>query len=185
MKEPKLLLTGLRLGVVLLLALALAAGCSGDKDGSGTPGTGDSAGGPDSTDIREIAAMFREAAVRWHHGDKAVLYDLEFEYVRNKYTFDEYLEFKQIKYLEADSLEMLVLKDIEFFDYDSAIAVAEAVFVGPSGDTSYYPDRYRLYYQNDRWIHPTFGTIDYQLEYEDLRRVADSAAAAEAELEDF
>jgi hypothetical protein len=124
-----------------------------------------------------------EAAARWSYGDKAVLYDLEFEYLQKENTFDEYLAFQQVAYLEADTLASMTVDSIDFFEGDSAYVAATAMFVGPSGDTSYMPDKYRLYFHRGRWIHPTVSTIDMQLEFEERRRVADSAAEAEAELE--
>jgi hypothetical protein len=164
--------------------VAVAFGCSGETDQ--VDDTADMATSVvDSSDFELIQAMFTEVAVRWHHGDKAVLYDLEFEYLQDKYTFDEYLEFRQIQYLEADTLEALMVKDVEFFGRDSATVTAEAVFIGPTGDTSYYTDKYRVHFHRGRWIRATAGSIDLQIEYEELRRVADSAAEAEAELEDL
>jgi len=166
---------------VIAFALLVVMGCGGDSPESETASV------PDSTDIKLIQEMFTEAATRWHYGDKAVLYDLEFEYVQVKHTLDEYLEFDQIKYLEADTLEAFEVKNVTFFDRDSAHVIAEAVFVGPTGDTSHFVDKsvYRVYFHRGRWIHPSAGVIEKQLEYEEIRQVADSAAAAEAELEDF
>ena len=136
-----------------------------------------------STDEELVQAMFDEAATRWSYGDKGVLYDLEFEYLQKENTFDEYLTFRQVAYLEADTLAFIKVDSIEFYDRDSAHAAATAVFVGPAGDTTFMPDQYRLYFHRGRWIHPTVSTIDMQLEFDERRRVADSAVAAEAELE--
>ncbi len=167
--------------LVMVAALMAAIGCGGESQKVETASVSD------STDIKLIQEMFMEAANRWHYGDKAVLYDLEFEYVQDKYTYDEYLDFGQIKYLEADSLVAIVVKDVTLFDRDSAHVMADAVFVGPSGDTSHFLDEnpYHLYFHRGRWIHPSVGSIDLQLEYEEVQRVADSAAAAEAMLEDL
>ena len=169
---------------LLIVLVAIALGCSGDTDQADDT-VGESTSVQDSSDVELIQAMFTEVAVRWHHGDKAGLYDLEFEYLQDKYTYDEYLDFRQIQYLEADTLEALTVKDVEFFRRDSATVTAEAVFIGPTGDTSYMTDQYRVYLHRGRWIRPTTGSIDLQMEYEELRRVADSAAEAEAELEDL
>ncbi|UCC44479.1 MAG: hypothetical protein JSU65_00690 [Candidatus Zixiibacteriota bacterium] len=127
--------------------------------------------------------MFTEASTRWHYGDKAALYDIEFEYLQEKNTFDEYLEFGQIQHLEADTLVQMVVRSVEFFGQDSAMAVVDAIFVGPTGDTTVFPDRYKVYYHRGRWIFPSVSVIEQQLQWEELRRVADSAAAAEEELE--
>lgn len=173
-------------GITTLIAIVLFCGCAGSEDTESPADTAAKyATETDSTDIKLIQEMFTEAAVRWHYGDKAVLYDLEFEYLQDKYTFDEYLDFRQIQYLEADTLEALTVKDVQFYGRDSALASAEAMFIGPTGDTSRFTDLYPIYFHRGRWIRPTAGAIDLQVEFEERRRVADSAAAAEAELEDF
>lgn len=187
------------IGLATMIVMLMSPACS--KNDKRTEGKNAQANAADSTDEQRIQAMFHEAAVRWHHGDKAVLYDLEFEYLQQKSTYDDYLNFGQISYLEADTLIDLIVKSIQFFPPessltdssagsgaskthpDSAYAVVDAIFVGPTGDTSVFPDKYRVYYHRGRWIHPTMSVISKQLEYEDLRRVADSAAAAEAEME--
>ena len=173
-------------GIITLTAIVLFGGCAGSDDRESPADTvAESATETDSTDIRLIQEMFTEAAVRWHYGDKAVLYDLEFEYLQDKYTFDEYLDFRQIQYLEADTLEALTVKNVEFHNRDSATASVEAMFIGPTGDTSRFTDLYPVYFHRGRWIRPSAGAINLQVEFEERRRVADSAVAAEAELEDF
>ena len=172
------------LTVLVAAMVAIALGCTGETD-QVNDAVSESTSIRDSSDVELIQAMFTKVAVRWHHGDKAALYDLEFEYLQDKYTYDEYLDFRQIQYLEADTLEALVVKDVEFFGRDSATVAAEAVFIGPTGDTSYFTDQYLVHFHRGRWIRPSASTIDLQMEYEELRRVADSAAEAEAELEDL
>jgi hypothetical protein len=175
----------LSLGLLALLSGLVLFGCSGNGGKSESDADVSSASDSvaDSADIKEIQAMFDEAATRWHYGDKAVLYDLEFEYLQKEYTFDEYLDFRQVRWLEADTLASITVDSVEFFGRDSAYATATAMFVGPGGDTTYMPDTYPVYYHRGRWIHPTVSVIDKQLEFDERKRVADSAAAAEADLE--
>ncbi|RME19022.1 MAG: hypothetical protein D6800_14845, partial [Candidatus Zixiibacteriota bacterium] len=92
------------------------------------------------TDSQLIQEALQEAVERWHYGDKAALYDMEFEYFRELYTYDDYLEDKQIQRLQADSLESLVVYSVKLFDHDSAHVRAKDVLVGPSGKKTYFDE---------------------------------------------
>ncbi|MBU0984189.1 MAG: hypothetical protein KKA42_09990 [candidate division Zixibacteria bacterium] len=165
--------------VLLLLALAGLFAACGEK-------TADKTAPAASTDEQRIQDVLDEVVARWHNKDKAVLYDLEFPYLRDQFTFDEYLRFPQIEWMNADSVRSIKALDFVFYDRDSADALVEVVLVDPAGgDTSIVNDRYRFYYHRDRWIRPTVSTSLLQYEYDRDWRAADSAAAAEAELEDL
>ncbi|RKX25486.1 MAG: hypothetical protein DRP45_05795 [Candidatus Zixiibacteriota bacterium] len=136
-------------------------------------------------DIDEIQEMLTEAITRWRHGDVSVLYDLEFEYFRYETSFDEYVELNQVKYANADTVISITVKDVVFFEQDSADAAVQIMFIGPSWDTTYQHDSYRVYYENDRWIRPYVSHPTLAARFKENRLRADSAAAAEAEGEDW
>ncbi|MCX6835651.1 MAG: hypothetical protein NTW07_11075 [candidate division Zixibacteria bacterium] len=71
-------------GKLIMSALGLSAavgliGCSSEKGQSG----GKSVSPAD--DRREIEATLDETATRWRYGDKAILYEQEFEYEQVEY----------------------------------------------------------------------------------------------------
>jgi len=134
-------------------------------------------------DWQAITELIHEAVIRWSYGDKGALYDLEYEYVRDQYTFDEYLQVPQIRYVNADTVLDINVLNIRMFNRDSAIARIEVLFQGPSGKISKDYDNYPLYFHNGRWLRPTVGIPSIQNDYDKLIRQADSAAAAEAEEE--
>ena len=138
------------------------------------------------TDSQLIQFALNETATRWHYGDKAVLYDMEFDFYKKQYSYDDYLAHRFIKELEADSLESLIVLAVHPFGEDSILVDAEAVFVGPAGVKTRFSEgvSYQFYFHNGRWIHPTISSYKGQLEFEQIRRSADSAADAEAEFED-
>ena len=162
---------------VLLLILVFALlGCSQKADQVESVDAGREAA------IQAIQATLTEVASRWHFGDMGVLYDFEFEYFQAEFTFDEYLEIpkiKRVRRMGADTLEAINVSDVRFFGRDSADVDVEAVFIGPTGLTSYDYDTYRMHFHRGRWIHATVSTREDQLRYEDDRRIADSAAEAE------
>jgi len=174
MTRDKLLLFVL----ILSLLLGLAA-CSSDSDK------------PDATlsiqeqDRLEIKTSLAETAGRWRYGDKVVLYEQEFEYLQIEHTYDSYLEIDRIKRMESDTVVAFDVKDIKFFDRDSASVSLDVVFVGPAGDTTRMPQEWVMYYHRGRWIRPTLSSIKYQAIYEERRRQADSAAAAEEDGDDW
>ncbi len=174
------MITKLRFTIAVLVQLALIlAGCSSDSKKE----TGDKASQID--DAAQIQEALTEVITRWHYGDKSALYDNEFEYLQLEYSFDDYLELKHIRPMEADTVRAVRVHDIQFFGRDSADADVEIVFVGPSGDTSCISDVYRLYHFRDRWIRPTLSTAELQQEFDDIRREADSAAEAESDNEEW
>ena len=160
-----------------ILTLGMLAGlytaCSRQKEASTDTGQ--------KTDSQLIQEALQTAVERWRYGDKAALYDMEFEYYQELYTYDDYLQEKDIMRLEADSLESLVVYRVQLWDRDSAHVRAEAVFVGPSGKKTRFDEGipYRMYFHRGRWIHPTLSTIDEQLAYEEALRQAEGSDGEE------
>ncbi|MEW6050797.1 MAG: hypothetical protein AB1644_07015 [Candidatus Zixiibacteriota bacterium] len=171
------MITGSRLPIFVLAAILISLiGCSDKGDNSSGGTSTPTASGDDRTLIQEALT---EAITRWHYGDKAVLYDNEFEYLQAKYNFDDYLTFRQIEYAEADTVEAITAQDYTFYNRDSCLVKVEVTFKGPSGKISKDYDKYMLYFHRGRWIRPSVGTIEIQREYDQIRRQADSAAEAE------
>ena len=164
----------------LLITMAAAmlwsfAGCGGTDDSSSVQKT-------DATyekDRQEIKNRLEETAKRWRYGDKAVLYEQEFEYYQIDYTYDDYLEVERVKRMESDTVDNFVVRNIDFFDHDSAHVDVNVVFVGVLEDTTILPQTWTMYYHQGRWIRPSMSTYAAQQVFEEVRRKADSAAEAE------
>jgi hypothetical protein len=153
------------------------AGCGGGDDNQSS-----SEAQQDSTfarDWKEIKDRLEETAKRWRYGDKAALYEMEFEYYQVEFTYDDYLEVERVKRMESDTVDNFVVKDIKFYDRDSATVTVEVVFVGVLGDTTRYPQDWQMYYHKGRWIRPSMSNHSAQVVFEEVRRKADSAAEAE------
>lgn len=161
----------------MIAVAALWAGCSSD-DETATRRTDANR----DADEQQIRAILHKTARRWHYADVAVLYEQEFEYLLNDMTYDEYIDHQKIKNLEADTVEDFVVKDIEFFEGDSAHVAVDVVFVGPTGDTTRLPQSWTMFLHRGRWIRPSLSGPQGQANWENLRREADSAAAAEENL---
>jgi len=149
--------------------------CSGDE-----PDQSEAAVKTDSVLIQEA---LQNSVERWRYGDKAALYDMEFEYYQEQVTYDDYLEDQAISRLQADSLEAMEVYSVKLFARDSAYVRARVIFVGPSGKKSQYNEGipYRMYFHRGRWIFPTLSTSSGQREWEQIKVTADSAARMEAE----
>ncbi|MBI5267070.1 MAG: hypothetical protein HY851_07545 [candidate division Zixibacteria bacterium] len=111
------------------------------------------------------------------------MYDMEWEYLQDKYTFDEYIEFANIKPLNADTMESMVVTKTNIAPNESAFVYVDVVFRGPTGVRSVAKDTHLFYYHRNRWVRPIAGARYLQLEYEHIQQSADSAAEAEAKLE--
>jgi hypothetical protein len=165
---------GKRFTNCLMLVLATwLFGCSSDTRQSDTKSAS-----PED-DRREIAATLEETAIRWRYGDKVILYEQEFEYVQVEYTYDEYLQIGEIKDMESDTVLTFVMKDVRFFGRDSALVQVDVVFRGPAGVESILPQEWTMFYHRGHWIRPTLSDPVSQLQFEERRRKADSAARTE------
>jgi hypothetical protein len=157
------------LGSILLLW-----GCSSDKSGN----VGKRRGSIED-DRREIESTLAEIATRWSCGDKVALLEQEFEYAQIEYTYDQYLDIPKVRKMESDTVYTFAVKDVKFFEGDSALVDVDVVFVGPTQDTTRLPQKWVMYYDHGHWIRPTISFRARQVEFEERRRKADSAAAAE------
>ena len=161
------------LGAMILSMGLLTGGCSSDSDSTAKkPAT--------EAEMRaEIQSTLTEIITRWRYGDKSSQYENEFPYLRARMSYSEYINAPNIKGVRADSIMALRLKDIQFFDNDSAMADVEAMMVSSTYDTTYFTFASPFYYYEGRWIRPTLTGRAAQEEFNELRRKADSAAKAE------
>ena len=150
--------SGFRIFFVLLVA-GILFGCSGQDDSRAakteTAAVDDvTQGDPDKEEIKE---MLVETIERLRYGDKGGLYDNEFDFVKEKFTFDEYLKHKYIKTATGDSVASFEVLSIKLLEGDSARVRDRVLFVGVKGDTNVLHNEYSVYYENGRWIKPTIG----------------------------
>ncbi len=173
------------LALLMPLIIGLIIACSqdeADKAGeSGAAGISDTSGAVvaqlDQQTIDSIAIdkSLKTALKRWKYRDKAALYDMEFPYLRDEYTFDEYLEQPAIMNASADSLIDQQIKSIQFFKSgDSAYVFEKLWFEGPSGRTWEHGNYERMYKRDGRWIRPTISNFDAQREADVLNKWTDS-----------
>lgn len=156
------------------------SGCSGEQ---GTRERQASAVTDTVAEMQAIEESLNAVLDRLRLGDKAGLYENEFSYLTDEANFDDYLKRGEISWAHADTIEHLYIRSIRFFrEHDSARAEVEVRFKGLSGKESSIFQNIPIYYFNGRWIKPTISTRFHQDEYDELIRIADSAAAAEDEL---
>ncbi|MFZ1684634.1 MAG: hypothetical protein WAU88_10965 [Candidatus Zixiibacteriota bacterium] len=158
--------------VILLTVLITVAGCGKSDSNQPAPATS-------SSDREQMQATLTEIISRWHMGDKGGLFDNEFDYVRERYTYDDYLRFRELR-LDADTVDALNITDVKMFGRDSADVSVEVVFKGPTGKISKRQDHYMMFRWKDKWIRPTVSTYQIQTEWDSRKNQADSAAEAEA-----
>ncbi len=172
MNRTKIILQLLTLGLIVLLI-----GCSASQDEQTSQADTDRAA---MTEEEQVAYDLNEALVRLTYGDKTGLYNLEFPYLREETDFDSYLKLRSIEFAQMDSLDHMEVNNFQYFENDSAAVDVAYVFNSLSGKQTKLPDRLMIYRYNDRWVKPTASSLKKQLEFDDLVRQADSAAAAES-----
>jgi len=170
-----------RLSNLLLFVLYLITwGCSSksDKNGDTISDTNSAAA---MTEDDKLEAILNEAMKRLRYKDKSYIYEMEFSYYREENTFDKYLQETKIKTAQADSLEFVDVIKVEYFGQDSAKAIAEIHFKGPTGQETTLPDQeVTFYWDQDRWIKPTLSKIESQRKYDEIKEKAKSAAKSES-----
>lgn len=175
---------------ILLLMVVIAGvgffcscGKKSDSSNAGQDATVASNAKGELSEEEVIEEMFNEVLTRLRYGDKSGLYENEFEYAQDETSFEEYLGMGQIRFAQADTITFVEVRHVNFFDHDSAIVDVTVHFEGPTGKKSYFRDKVVVYYHRGRWIKPTVSVIDLQVNYDNMIRVADSVAKAEAEKE--
>ena len=175
--------------ILLLLLISTGIGffgSCGKKNDSGNAGQDTTVASNAKGELSEeknIEEMINEVLTRLRYGDKSGLYENEFEYAQDETSFEEYLGMGQIRFAQADTITLVEVRHVNFFDHDSAIVDVTVHFEGPTDKKSFFRDKVVVYYHKGRWIKPTVSVIDLQVNYDNMIRVADSVAAAEAEEE--
>jgi len=129
--------------------------------------------GARAEDWAALIAMVDEVITRLSYRDKSGLYENEFSYLRAQETFDDYIKRGEVTWANTDSLAYVEIRNIAFFERDSALI--DAVFHMTSSDPTKEasPMPLMVYYHEGRWIRPYVSTIDHQREYDELIRQAD------------
>lgn len=170
------LLAGNRLLVVMVIAVAVLIVC-GEKKEDETARADNS----EWTDSMLIEDALRSTLFRWKYQDKIALYDMEFEYIQDSFSIENYLLERRIQMASVDSLVDFRVTGIQFFGRDSALVDDEIYWQSATGETVLMASKDMVYFHQGRWIRPTLGTSAGQKAYEEMIRRADSAAAAEEE----
>jgi hypothetical protein len=169
--------------VVAGVGLFWSCGKKSDSGDAGQDTTVVSKAEGEHSEEQAIEDMMNEVLTRLRYGDKSGLYENEFEYAQDETSFEEYLGMGQIRFAQADTITFVEVRHVNFFDHDSAIVDVTVHFEGPTGKKSYFRDKVVVYYHRGRWIKPTVSVIDLQVNYDNMIRVADSVAEAEAKEE--
>ncbi len=173
--NPKFLIEPFLLGLILLnLACSSKTESDSDADTSTTAET------TVHTEEDKIEATMNEAMDRLRFKDKSFLYDNEFAYYREKYTFDYYLTEVRIQSATADTLEHIEVLSVTYFGEDSLTADINVHFKGPTGaETVLKEIGVPLYWHEGKWIKPTVSNVIAQREYDAIIEKAKSASESE------
>ena len=103
--------------------------------------------------------MLNEGLIRLKYGDKSGLYELEFEYLRDEKTYDDYLAMGQIQWASMDSINHLEVTNVIFNPDSSADVEILYVFDSEKGGFTDHTDNFVIYRRNGRWIKPTVSIL--------------------------
>ena len=168
--------------LITAIMILLVLGCGENKET--TEKVGSAVQNPTTPEGKEklFEDILNLAMDRLRYKDKSYLYELEFPYYREENTFDKFLEHGKIRGAQADTLEFVDIVKLNMYEPDSAVALVEVHFKGPTGEeTIFKGDSLTFYWYAGKWIRPTVSTYDAQRQFDDIRQRADSAAQAEEE----
>lgn len=168
----------------VLFALCWGGGCGDSGRSEGETETVVAENGFDSkweagSIEAEFEGLINETIDRMRYGDKAGLYDMEFEYFRDETTFDVYLTRGDIRWANADSLAFIEVMAVSLFAEDSAAVKVLIHFEGFGGKKTAVDEDFKLYHLQGYWHKPTVSVLSAQLDYEGLIRQAEEAAEEE------
>jgi len=167
------------LDFVLLVLFVMTCGCSSNSGKNGDT-ISDTVSIAAMTEDDKIEAIMNEAMDRLRYKDKSFLYENEFAYYREKFTFDDYLKERKIASAQADTLEYINVISVTYFGQDSAKADVEVHFKGPSGkETVLQEIGVPLYWHEGKWIKPTVSNVIAQHEYDEIIERAKAASESE------
>lgn len=179
----------------MLVAAGFLAGCGGGEDTvkkdpiavksdtNTTSAPAQSYSGFTQDEARTLALMqasLTEVMERMKYGDKSGLYENEFYYLTDDVSLDDYLGYEQVKAAGPDSVVSVEVTGFEMREDGSAIIDLVVHFEGPTGVKTDMKDKIRMYQRDGEWFKPYVSRINFQSDYDDIIRVADSAAEAEA-----
>lgn len=129
-----------------------------------------------------IEAVLSDAMDRLMYWDNTGLYENEFAYYTDEFTFDDYLKTGQISYKNPSTVIDLVVDSLYLFEHDSAEVWVTITLEHQDGKTEQMSEqRLITYWHKGKWIKPTISVIQYQVEYDELIRQAEEAAKWEEE----
>ncbi len=165
---------------ILFSSLLLMLSCSSKTDSGSSSDTTSATDTTALTEDERIELFMNEAMDRLRYKDKTVLYENEFAYYREKFSFDHYLTETRIQKAEADTLVNIDVKSVTYFDRDSAKVYLEVHYKGPTGkETVKKQNGVPIYWHEGKWIKPTLSNFIAQKEYDDIIEKAKSASESE------
>ncbi len=167
--------------MLFIISGVILGGCSSQKNDTKSDNTPMTAEEQKSADWKEIENILNEGLTRLKYKDKSGLYELEFEYLRDEKTYDDYLAMGEIRWASMDTINHVEVLNIDFFDRDSAHVTIKYVFDSPGGGQSTTDDIVTVYWHQGKWIKPTVSIIANQLEYEEAIKAAEAEALKEAQ----
>lgn len=174
--------------LIVITLMAFLAGCGGSGDKADEPATATqeklsfSKWEPGTLEA-EIEIVLNETVDRMRYGDKSGLYDMEFDYLRDAETFDDYLKRGEVRWANADSMDYIEVLRVTPFGDDSVSTDVLIHMTKSNGTKLAFDEHFLLYHIYDYWNKPFVSRIEDEIKYQNLIRDAEQAAREEADLE--
>jgi hypothetical protein len=114
--------------------------------------------------------------------DYAVIYENEFQYLKEEADIEQFLDHPVMEWYKTDTLLALQVDSVTAWA-DSAYAHLQLEYVLADSTLSITAISLRWHYSNDEWIKPTMSFLNKQLEFEDEIRMYMEAIQAKKDRE--
>ncbi len=163
--------------IPIAITILIFAGCSGKQSGEKKVET---AATTQSKIISPEEAAVRASLIelfdRIKEGDKTVLYENEFSYLKDTISLSAYLELKRVRDYKYDTLKGIEIDSISITG-DSARAYIRINYQSQEGVEHSKPYRLGLYRSGINWIKPYLSRWAEERDYLEQRRIYDSLTA--------
>lgn len=117
-----------------------------------------------------IEVMLNTAIERQRYNDKSGMYEMEFGYLTDQITLDQYIRDKLIMRDKVELINKVEVLDVHRFNNDSASTNVMVFVKNSKGKIVEVEQQIIVYNYRGQWIRPTLSKVDSELKYQNVLR---------------
>jgi len=117
-----------------------------------------------------IEVMLNAAIERQRYNDKSGMYEMEFGYLTDQITLDQYIRDKLIMRDKVELINKVEVLDVHRFNNDSASTNVMVFVKNSKGEVIQSEQQIIVYNYRGQWIRPTLSKVESELKYQNVLR---------------